>query len=194
MLPPFDFSTAYGIRSPPVTDAIAPPQVVPPTILPCEVHRPDASKEHVSVPGRSPRTGNRLAILVNHGDGSGNDRSLERRGRNSRRVLTSGRFFRPPISRAGCCSPEGSAMAESLRRVQRVAAGRPDPARILAHTNSMVCPGGADPYAVLGLLIEGTVQPLVERIPWERQAEIAATLKELLDARMKSCGVPDAND
>ena len=78
-----------------------------------------------------------------------------------------------------------------IRRVQRVAAGRPDPTRILAETISMACPGGADPYAVLGLLIEGAVQTLVEHIPQERQAEIAETLKQLLDERMKACGVPD---
>ena len=78
-----------------------------------------------------------------------------------------------------------------IRRAQRVAAGRPDAARILAQTISMACPGGADPYAVLGVLIEGTVQTLVEHIPKERQAEIAETLKRLLDERLKACDVPD---
>ena len=56
----------------------------------------------------------------------------------------------------------------------------------------MACPGGADPR-VLGLLIEGTVQTLVEHIPKERQAEIAATLKLLLEQRMKACGIPDTD-
>ena len=80
-----------------------------------------------------------------------------------------------------------------IRRAQRVAAGRPDPARILAQTISMACPGGADPYAVLGVLVEGTVQTLVEHIPKERQAEIAATLKQLLEERMKASGIPDGD-
>ncbi len=53
----------------------------------------------------------------------------------------------------------------------------------------MACPGGADPYAVLGLLIEGTVQTLVEHIPKERQAEVAMTLKEMLEERMKASGI-----
>ena len=79
-----------------------------------------------------------------------------------------------------------SAVDDLIRRVQRVAAGRPDPARILAQTIGMACPGGADPYAVLGVLIEGTVQTLVEHIPKERQAEIAATLKQLLEQRLKA--------
>ncbi len=81
-----------------------------------------------------------------------------------------------------------------IRPAQRIAAGRPDPARILAHTISMACPGGADPYGVLGLLIEGTVQTLVEHIPKERQAEIAMTLKEMLEERMKAAGIPDSYD
>jgi uncharacterized protein (DUF2342 family) len=55
----------------------------------------------------------------------------------------------------------------------------------------MACPGGADPYAVLGVLIEGTVQTLVEHIPKERQAEIAAMLKQLLDRRLMASGIPD---
>jgi hypothetical protein len=78
-----------------------------------------------------------------------------------------------------------------IRRAQRVAAGRPDAARILAQTISMACPGGADPYAVLGVLIEGTVQTPVEHIPKERQAEIAAMLKQLLDRRLMASGIPD---
>jgi hypothetical protein len=43
------------------------------------------------------------------------------------------------------------------------------------------------------VLVEGTVQTLVEHIPKERQAEIAATLKQLLDQRLKAAGVPDAD-
>ena len=85
--------------------------------------------------------------------------------------------------------PSFSAVDNLIRRAQRVTAGRPDPARILAQTISMACPGGADPYAVLGVLVEGTVQTLVEHIPKERQAEIAAALKQLLEERMKASGI-----
>lgn len=80
-----------------------------------------------------------------------------------------------------------------IRRAQRAAAGRPDAARILAQTISMACPGGADPYAVLGVLIEGTVQTLVEHIPKERQAEVAVTLKELLEERLAACGISNGD-
>jgi hypothetical protein len=87
--------------------------------------------------------------------------------------------------------PSFSAVDNLIRRAQRVTAGRPDPARILAETISMACLGGADPYAVLGVLIEGTVQTLVEHIPKERRAEITAALKQLLEQRLRASGIPD---
>ena len=79
-----------------------------------------------------------------------------------------------------------------VRRVQRVAASRPDPAYILAQTINMAAAAGADPYAILGILIEGAVQTLAQHIPPERQAEAAATMLQLLEERLKARGVtPD---
>jgi hypothetical protein len=112
-------------------------------------------------------------------------------------IIWRGRRLRPRRTVGqSCAMPDRSfpAVDNLIRRAQRIAAGRPDPARILAQTISMACPGGADPYAVLGLLIEGTVQTLVEHIPKERQAEVAMTLKEMLEERMKASGVPDSDD
>jgi hypothetical protein len=76
-----------------------------------------------------------------------------------------------------------------IRRVQRVAASRPDPMHILAQTISMTGAIGADPYAVLGVLIESAVQTIVQRIPAEQQAETAATLVRLLKERLSAHGV-----
>ena len=39
------------------------------------------------------------------------------------------------------------------------------------------------------MLVEGVVQTLVEHIPRERQAEAATELRQLLDERMKACGI-----
>jgi hypothetical protein len=61
---------------------------------------------------------------------------------------------------------------------------------ILAQTISMTSEIGADPYAVLGVLIEGAVQTIAQRIPAEQQRETAATLVQLLEERLKSHGVP----
>jgi hypothetical protein len=76
-----------------------------------------------------------------------------------------------------------------IRRVQRVAAARPDPMYILAQTISMTGAIGADPYAVLGVLIEGAVETIVQQIPKEQQAETAATLVRLLEERLNARGV-----
>jgi hypothetical protein len=76
-----------------------------------------------------------------------------------------------------------------IRRVQRVAASRPDPMHILAHTISMTGAIGADPYTVLGVLVEGVVQTVVQHIPEEQRAETAATLLRLLKERLQARGV-----
>jgi hypothetical protein len=76
-----------------------------------------------------------------------------------------------------------------IRRVRRVAASRPDPMYILAQTISMTSAIGADPYAVLGVLIEGAVQTIVEQIPAEQQTETAATLVRLLKDRLIARGI-----
>jgi hypothetical protein len=76
-----------------------------------------------------------------------------------------------------------------IRRVQRVAASRPDPMHILAQTISMTGAIGADPYAVLGVLVEGAVQTIVQQIPREQQMETAATLVQLLKERLNTHGI-----
>jgi hypothetical protein len=76
-----------------------------------------------------------------------------------------------------------------IRRVQRAAAQRPDPLYIIAQTISMAPTVGVDPYALLGVLVEGAVQTLVQHIPSQRQDEAAATLTELLAERLKTHGL-----
>jgi hypothetical protein len=49
---------------------------------------------------------------------------------------------------------------------------------------------GTDPYAVLGVLIEGAVRTIAQRIPTGQQMETAATLVQLLEERLKAHGVP----
>jgi hypothetical protein len=49
---------------------------------------------------------------------------------------------------------------------------------------------GADPYAVLGVLVEGAVLTVVRHIPAEQQAETAAMLVQLLEERLRARGIP----
>jgi hypothetical protein len=53
---------------------------------------------------------------------------------------------------------------------------------------------GMDPYAVLGILIEGAVQTLAQQIPPERQAQAAAELVALVQERLKAHGLSDNDD
>jgi uncharacterized protein (DUF2342 family) len=80
-----------------------------------------------------------------------------------------------------------------IRRVQRIAASRPDPIHILAQTITMTSTIGVDPYAVLGVLVEGAVQTLIQQIPPEHQPEAAATLRDLLNERLEAHGLPKSD-
>jgi hypothetical protein len=81
------------------------------------------------------------------------------------------------------------AVDELIRRVQRVAAGKPDMTYILAQMISMIGVTEVDPYAVLGVLIEGAVHTLTQHIPAERRVEAVAMLMELLEERLKAHGL-----
>jgi hypothetical protein len=76
-----------------------------------------------------------------------------------------------------------------IRRVQRVAAGRPDPTYILAQMIGMIGESEVDPYAILGVLIEGAAHTLVRHIPAERQSDTAAMLVQLLEERLEAHGL-----
>ena len=79
-----------------------------------------------------------------------------------------------------------------IRRVQRVAADRPDPKVILAEMIRMIGASDADPYEVLGVLVEGVAHTLAQHIPPERHADTAAELIQLLTDRLKAHGItPD---
>jgi hypothetical protein len=94
-----------------------------------------------------------------------------------------------------CAMPDRPfrAVDELIRRVQRVAAGRPDSTYVLAQMISMIGESEVDPYAVLGVLIEGAVHTLARHIPTERQAETTTMLVQLLEARLKAHGLSSDN-
>ena len=101
----------------------------------------------------------------------------------------------PPRDTVGMPDRAFPAVEALIRRVQRAAASRPDPMYILAQTISMTGEIGADPYAVLGVLVEGAVLTIAQHIPAEQQAETVATLVQLLEDRLKArgCLVPIAS-
>jgi hypothetical protein len=80
------------------------------------------------------------------------------------------------------------AVDELIRRVQRIAADRPDPIHILAQMISMIGASDVDPYAVIGVLIEGAAHTVSQHVPAERQEDTAAMVAELLAERLQAHG------
>jgi hypothetical protein len=64
---------------------------------------------------------------------------------------------------------------------------------ILAQTISMTGAIGADPYAVLGVLVEGAVQTIVQQIPAEQQMETVVALIQLLKERLNARGIANGD-
>ena len=60
---------------------------------------------------------------------------------------------------------------------------------MLAHVIRLILRDGADPYLVIGVLLEGSAYALAEHIPPERQAETTEQLMELLIERLKARGL-----
>jgi hypothetical protein len=65
----------------------------------------------------------------------------------------------------------------------------PDSIQLLANMIRLVTADGADPYIVLGVLVEGTVHTLVRHIPPERRQDATEELGRLLVERLKAHGL-----
>ena len=61
--------------------------------------------------------------------------------------------------------------------------------QMLAEVIRLVTDDGADPYLVLGVLVEGAVHTLAKHIPRERQPETTEQLGQLLVERLKAHGL-----
>jgi hypothetical protein len=58
---------------------------------------------------------------------------------------------------------------------------------------SMIGESEVDPYAILGVRIEGAAHTLAQHIPPERQVDTAAMLVQLLEERLKAHGLTGDN-
>ena len=69
------------------------------------------------------------------------------------------------------------------------AAGKPNPIEELAETIRCVAGGYADPYLVMGVLIEGAVHTVKNCIPPECQNDTASAILKLLADRLENAGL-----
>jgi hypothetical protein len=83
-----------------------------------------------------------------------------------------------------------SALSELIQLAENAAACEPDPVRTLADAIRATVAGDADPYVLIGALVEGAVYTLSTRVPAVRQDDTAAALSQLLADRLEHYGLP----
>jgi hypothetical protein len=76
-----------------------------------------------------------------------------------------------------------------IRQAERAAAAAPDRVRLVAELVRLIGERGADPYLLIGALIEGAVHTLATHVPPERQREVTEELGRLLIDRLKARGL-----
>ena len=81
------------------------------------------------------------------------------------------------------------ALERLIQQANQASARKPNSIEMLAHVIRLILRDGADPYLVIGVLVEGSAYALAEHIPPERQAETTEQLAELLMERLKARGL-----
>jgi hypothetical protein len=85
--------------------------------------------------------------------------------------------------------PTFPAVEDLIRQAERAAAAEPDRIRLVAELVRLVGERGADPYLLIGALIEGAVHTLAEHVPAERRREVTEELNRLLVDRLRARGL-----
>jgi hypothetical protein len=84
-----------------------------------------------------------------------------------------------------------SELAKLIASVTQTAAGELNPVTVLANIIRTIAASDADPYLVIGVLLEGSVHTLASSIPCERQKDTAAALLQLITSRIRASGMLD---
>jgi hypothetical protein len=73
--------------------------------------------------------------------------------------------------------------------VERAAAAEPDGVRLVAELVRLIGERGADPYLLIGILVEGAADTPATHVPLERQRAVTEELGRLLIDRLKARGL-----
>ena len=92
---------------------------------------------------------------------------------------------------ASCChsfmrDDSFSVIDDLIRQAEHAAAAKPNQVRLVAELVGLVADRGADPYLLIGALVDGAVDTLAKHIPPERQVEATEQLSRIwrLDQRL----------
>jgi hypothetical protein len=81
------------------------------------------------------------------------------------------------------------ALERLIQEANRASSRKPGSIEMLARMIRLVTDDGADPYLVIGVLVEGAVHTVARHVPTERQAEATEELGQLLAERLKAHGL-----
>ena len=76
-----------------------------------------------------------------------------------------------------------------IREANRASSRKPGSIEMLARMIRLVTDDGADPYLVIGVLVEGAVHTVARHVPPERQTEAVEEMGQLLAERLRSHGL-----
>jgi glutamine synthetase len=82
-----------------------------------------------------------------------------------------------------------SAIDDLIRQAEQAAAAKPNQVRLVAELVGLVADRGADPYLLIGALVEGAVDTIAKHIPPKRRMETTERLGRLLVERLKARGL-----
>ena len=83
----------------------------------------------------------------------------------------------------------GDELVKLIELANQVANREPNPIRSLITAVRSTAASNADPYLVIGSLLEGTVQTICTRIPSQRMNETAEAVMQLLKDRLQAHGI-----
>jgi len=76
-----------------------------------------------------------------------------------------------------------------IRQANRISDREPDSLQLLAHMLRLALDDGADPYLLVGVLVEGAALAVTEYVPPQLQPEAAVSVVDLLAERLRARGV-----
>jgi len=89
------------------------------------------------------------------------------------------------------CTQDQRELDKLIASVKQIALNEPNPVKTLANFIRTIAEGSADPYIVVGVLLEGAVHLLATGIPRERQSDTAAAMLLLLSDSLRANGLPE---
>jgi hypothetical protein len=81
------------------------------------------------------------------------------------------------------------AIRDLIRQVEQATQANPDYVRLAADLTRWFGDQGADPYLLIGALLEGAVHTLVQHVPPEKQGEAAWAAVQVLLDRLRAQGL-----